>query len=326
MDEFERIDAFLEAFSLRSSPFGPGDDAAVLPPTTRQQVVTTDAVVEGVHFSRRAFRLSDVGHKALAVNLSDVAAMGATPTWALCALQLPGDVSVRDLRELSAGMAALAAAHGVSLVGGNVTRASQLSVTVTAAGEIPSGRRALTRAGARPGHRVYVSGPLGSASAGVEVLAEAMREARAGAPVRVERDWEALVLAQRSPAPHVRWGLEAARFASAGIDVSDGLVQDLSHVCAASGVGMALESGALPVLEALLRWCDSEREVHRHALAGGEDYVLAVTVPPLRAAAFERHLSQLGYGAFPIGVVTRSRGVIVDGAPFKGRQGFQHFS
>ncbi len=326
MTEFERIAAFLEAFSLRPSPAGPGDDAALLPSTKHQQVLTTDAVVEGVHFSRQTFRLADVGHKALAVNLSDVAAMGAKPTWALCALQLPRDVSDKDLRALSSGMAALAAAHGVSLIGGNVTKAQQLSVTVTLAGEVPLGRRAMTRSGARPGHRVYVSGPLGSASAGLEVLSRAKPQPASAGPVKVEPQWDALVLAQRTPAPHVRWGLEAARFASAGIDVSDGLVQDLGHVCEASGVGMALETGALPVLEALLLWCASEKHVHRHALTGGEDYVLAVTVPPSRARAFEERLSAVGQGAFPIGVVTRTRGLTVDGRELRGPLGYQHFS
>ena len=325
MNEFERIAAFLEAFSLRPSPAGPGDDAALLPPTKHRQVVTTDAVVEGVHFSRQTFRLADVGHKALAVNLSDVAAMGAKPTWAVCALQLPGDFSDKDLRALSSGMAALAAAHGVSLIGGNVTKAQQLSVTVTLAGEIPLGRREMTRSGARPGHRIYVSGPLGSASAGLEVLSAAKRETSARGPVKVDPQWEALVLAQRSPSPHVRWGLEAARFASAGIDVSDGLVQDLGHVCEASGVGMALQTGALPVLEALLLWCASEKHVHRHALTGGEDYVLAVTVPPSRTREFEQRLSAVGQGAFPIGVVTRTRGLTVDGRELKGPGGYQHF-
>jgi thiamine-monophosphate kinase len=326
MTEFERIAAFLEAFSLRPSPAGPGDDAALLPPTKHQQVLTTDAVVEGVHFSRQTFRLADVGHKALAVNLSDVAAMGAKPTWALCALQLPRDVSDKDLRALSSGMAALAAAHGVSLIGGNVTKAQQLSVTVTLAGEVPLGRRAMTRSGARPGHRVYVSGPLGSASAGLEVLSRAKPQPSSRGPLKVDPEWEALVLAQRSPSPHVRWGLEAARFASAGIDVSDGLVQDLGHVCEASEVGMALETGALPVLESLLLWCASEKHVHRHALTGGEDYVLAVTVPPSRARAFEERLSAVGQGAFPIGVVTRTRGLTVDGRELRGPLGYQHFS
>lgn len=323
MNEFQRIDAFLEAFSRKPAPFGPGDDAAVLPPTKREQVVTTDALVEGVHFSRRTFTFGQVGHKALAVNLSDVAAMGAKPTWALCALQLPDDVSDKDLRELSAGMAALAAAHGVSLVGGNVTRGLQLSVTMTVAGEIPQGRRPMTRSGARPGHRVYVSGPLGSASAGLEVLSRAKRDAKG--KLLVEKTWEALVLAQRSPSPHVRWGIEASRFASSAIDVSDGLVQDLGHVCEASGVGMTLDSGALPVLEALLLWAETEQHVHQHALTGGEDYVLAVTVPPSRVTAFEQHLQKLGHGAFPIGAVTRTGGLVVDGVPFTGHGGFQHF-
>ncbi|MCA2981693.1 MAG: thiamine-phosphate kinase [Myxococcaceae bacterium] len=326
MDEFARIETFLEAFPRRAAPAGPGDDAAVLPPCPRQQVVTTDSLVEGVHFSRRTFRFSDVGHKALAVNLSDVAAMGARPTWALCALQLPEDVGASDLRQLGTGMAALAAVHGVALVGGNVTRSMQLAITLTVAGEVPAGRRPITRAGARPGHLVYVSGPLGSASAGLEALTYGVREVTHRGPVTVDRAWDALVLAQRRPSPHVRWGLEASRFASAGIDVSDGLLADLGHLCAASGVGMALETGALPVLEALLLFAESEAKVHQYALAGGEDYVLAVTVPPSRAAAFERRLAKVGAGAFCIGVVTRDTSLTVDGATWKGARGFQHFT
>jgi thiamine-monophosphate kinase len=223
-------------------------------------------------------------------------------------------------------MSALASAHGVSLIGGNVTRALQLSITVTLAGEIPAGRRPITRAGARPGHLLYVSGPLGSASAGLEVLTDGKREATKKGPVKVDKRWEALALAQRMPSPHVRWGLEASRFVSAGIDVSDGLLADLGHVCAASGVGMALHSGALPVLEALLRFAGSEKRVHAHALTGGEDYVLAVTVPRARAVAFERRLRRLGFGAFPIGVVTKDQRLTVDGAVWRGGRGFQHFS
>lgn len=326
MNEFDRIETFLEAFSRRPSPAGPGDDAAVLPPTSRQQVVTTDSLVEGVHFSRRTFRFSDVGHKALAVNLSDIAAMGAKPTWALCALQLPEDVSTADLRNIASGMSALAAVHGVSLIGGNVSRSLQLSLTITLAGEIPSGRRPITRAGARPGHVIYVSGPLGSASAGLEALTDGKREVTKKGPVTVDKVWEALVLAQRAPSPHVSWGLEAARFVSSGIDVSDGLLADLGHVCAASGVGMAIETGALPVLEALLLFAESEQHVHTHALTGGEDYVLAVTVPRSRSQAFEKHMSRLGFGAFPIGLVTKAKGLTVDGQPWRGGRGFQHFT
>ncbi|MDX2008713.1 MAG: thiamine-phosphate kinase [Myxococcaceae bacterium] len=326
MNEFDRIETFLEAFSRRPSPEGPGDDAAVVPASSRTQVVTTDSLVEGVHFSRRTFRFSDVGHKALAVNLSDIAAMGARPTWALCALQLPEDVSTSDLRQIASGMSALASAHGVALIGGNVARSLQLSITVTAAGEIPKGRKAITRAGARPGHVVYVSGPLGSASAGLEALTDGKREATKKGPVTVDKAWEALVLAQRTPSPHVRWGLEASRFVSAGIDVSDGLLADLGHLCAASGVGIAVETGALPVLEALLSFAESEKLVHTHALTGGEDYVLAVTVPKARAAAFERHMARLGYGAFPIGEVTKARELTVDGQRWRGGTGFQHFT
>jgi thiamine-monophosphate kinase len=157
------------------------------------------------------------------------------------------------------------------------------------------------------------------------VLSSAPRDPEAEGPVVVDKEWDALVLAQRMPFPHVRWGLEAARFASAGIDVSDGLIQDLGHVCEASRVGASLESASLPVLEALLRWSQSPDAVRAHALTGGEDYVLAVTVPPSRVLAFEHHMSNVGSGAFPIGRVIAKRGVFVDGTPFRGTRGFQHF-
>jgi len=272
VNEFELIDAFVEAFDVPPAPLGPGDDCAVLPPSRATTCVTTDALVEGVHFTRRAFSFEDVGHKALAVNLSDLAAMGARPRWMVCALGLPKDVTVTELRAVARGMAALAKVHGVQLLGGNVTSALQLSLTLTVSGELPRGRRALVRSGARPGDVLYVSGMLGDAAAGVELFA-------AHRPVP-----RALALAQRRPSPHLAWALAAAPFASAAIDVSDGLLQDLGHVCRASRVGADLEREALPLSAALRRACSPERALHL-ALTGGEDYVLLVSVPERRAAA-----------------------------------------
>src|SRR5687768_14335049 len=150
---------------------GPGDDAAVVAGSRNERlVVTTDAVVEGVHFSRAYSTPADIGHRALAVNLSDLAAMGATPRWALLSLMLPGAIREADVEELVDGLAALAGRYGVSVVGGNITRTDgPLIVDVTAAGEVAP-RKWLTRAGARAGDEIWVSGALGGAAAGLEML------------------------------------------------------------------------------------------------------------------------------------------------------------
>lgn len=310
MNEFDLIDAFVSEFPRLPSPAGPGDDAAVLPPSRRSGVVTTDALVEGVHFTRRTFSWADVGHKALAVNLSDVAAMGAEPTWMTVALGLPDDVGARELRSVARGMAALARVHRVGLVGGNVTRAAQLSLTLTVAGALPG--RPLLRDGGRAGDRLYLSGPVGDAAAGLEVLQDGARG----------RARSSLVAAQRRPAPHLAFARVARRFARAGIDVSDGLAQDLEHVCHASGVGAALDASALPVSDAARAWA-GDRALAL-ALRGGEDYVLLVAVPPRRVAAFEEALAGAGLAAHPIGALEAAPGLRLDGRALHGPLGFQH--
>ncbi|GMU59713.1 MAG: thiamine-monophosphate kinase [Myxococcaceae bacterium] len=311
MNEFELIDAFVAAFHPPPPPLGPGDDCAVLPPARGLTCVTTDALVEGVHFTRRTFSFEDIGHKALAVNLSDLAAMGAEPQWALCALGLPGGVNAKELRAVARGMAALAKVHGVELLGGNVTRARELSLTLTVGGVVPHGRRPLLRSGARPGDVLYASGFLGDAAAALHLASH-----RRPVP-------HALALAQRRPSPHLAWSLAAAPFASSAVDVSDGLVQDLGHVCAASSAGADLGREALP-LSPTLREAVPAPFAQRLALAGGEDYVLLVSVPARRATAFERALEKRRLDVHRIGRISEVPGVRVDGLPFRGPGGFQH--
>lgn len=304
MNEFERIETFVAQFERVAAPFGPGDDAAVL----EGSCVTVDAVVENVHFTRPAFSLEDIGHKALAVNLSDLAAMGARPTWALCALGLPADFSDANLRALGRGMGELARVHGVSLIGGNVTSSPVLSVTVTVSGTL--GKKPLLRSGAKLGDVVFVSGPLGLASAGLEVL------------TRKAEGFERLTAAQKRPVPHLAWARAAAGFASAGIDVSDGLLQDLAHLAKASKVAIDIDNLAVHV--DLFKWSGSVEAARAHALTGGEDYVVAVTVPKTRVAAFEAAMTQAGFGAFEVGRVKRGSGVTVDGERGPAKRGFQH--
>lgn len=261
--EFDLIQRFLACFPRARVPVGPGDDCAVLAPSKRALCVTTDAVVEDVHFTRATFSPADIGHKALAVNLSDLAAMGAVPRWFVCALALPRDFPPRELSALGRGMAALAKAHRISLVGGNFTSAREVSVTLTVTGELS--HPPLLRTGARPGDLLYVSGTLGDARLGLQQLQAGVRR---GAAVK----------RQRRPEPRIALGQVAARFASAGMDVSDGLAQDLGHLCAASRVGVALDLERLPLSPAVRSALGPEG-----ALQGGEDYELLLAVPPTRA-------------------------------------------
>ncbi|MBU8898999.1 thiamine-phosphate kinase [Corallococcus sp. H22C18031201] len=306
--EFELIQRFLSHFPRARVPVGPGDDCAVLAPSREATCVTTDATVEDVHFTRATFSAADIGHKALAVNLSDLAAMGATPRWFVCALALPRDYPPRELSALARGMATLARAHRIALVGGNFTSAREVSVTLTVTGSLA--RAPLLRSGARPGDALYVSGTLGDARLGFQQL---QRGVTRGSAVR----------RQRRPEPRVALGRIASRFASAGMDVSDGLAQDLGHLCEASRVGVRMELERLPLSPAVRAALGPEG-----ALAGGEDYELLLAVPPSRERAFERACARAGERVTRIGELTRERGWVVLNAA--GRcvppaPGFDHF-
>ncbi len=310
--EFELIRRY---FSSGGAPrddvrLGVGDDAAVLAQRPGcELVIATDTVVDGVHFpSGSAGRC--VGHRALAVNLSDLAAMGAEPAWALLALTLPA-VDEAWLGEFATAFDGLARQHGVAWIGGDTTR-GPLAATVTACGWVPAGQ-ALTRSGARAGDGIFVSGSPGDAAAGLALL---QRRLEAGAEAR-----EALVRRFLLPEPRVALGQRLRGVASACIDVSDGLVGDLTRLCEASGVGCEVDAAALPLSPAL-------REAARTgaralALQGGDDYELLFTVPAARQGA----LASLA-GVTRIGVVTERPGVRVSGAPEAGGtgHGYDHFA
>ena len=303
---------------------GPGDDAAVMAPVRNERlVVTTDAVVEDVHFSRESSSPRDIGHKALAVNLSDLAAMAATPRWALVSLILPGGWLVSDVESLIDGLAALAACHGVSVVGGNLTRTDgPLVVDVTAGGEVGP-RRWLTRAGARPGDDVWVSGTIGGATAGLEMLrSEGL--AHPPDPGCIER--------HRRPTPRVRLGVAMGRgrAARAAMDLSDGLADGLTQMASASGCGVRLDGRALPIDRAAVAWWESRGvDPIPAALSAGDDYELLFAVPKRGAGRLRNVVRRVANPPLTrIGVFTQERaGLVVtrEGREDPIPKGYEHF-
>ena len=301
---------------------GPGDDAAVVEPQRRTlDVLTTDAQVEGVHFDHRFMPPDAIGHRALAVNLSDLAAMGARPRVALLSLVLPGALDVSVVDGLMDGMLRVADAHRVAIVGGNISRSpGPMMIDVTAVGSIGR-RRVLTRRGARPGDIVYVTGTIGDAAAGLESL-------RAGADVQVGPTEQRFLY----PEARVRAGMLLAsnRAATACMDLSDGLADGVRQIAEASGVGIAIDAERLPVTEDVRRWHETHgRRPLDAALAGGDDYELLFTVRPThqgRLRAVKRLLGTLPLTR--IGVVTRDRAIIVTYADGVRElpPGFEHFS
>lgn len=298
---------------------GIGDDAAVLAvPAGMELAVAVDTMVEGVHFlpGQAPF---DLGWKALAVNLSDLAAMGALPAWALLALTLPtawtGAERVAFVDGFAEGFAALARTHGVALVGGDTT-GGPLAMSVTAHGFVSPGQ-AITRAGAQVGDAVLVTGTLGDAVAALHLLREG--KAQAGDSALLER--------MHRPTPRVAAGLALRGRAHACQDISDGLVADLGHICTASGVGAVIDVDALP-RSAALRARFGEVTARDFALACGDDYELVFTAPAAAVEAICGGLAGLG-GATRIGRIVAGAGVRVHDAQGRdvtpAHRGWDHF-
>lgn len=307
---------------------GIGDDCALLqPPPGMQLAVTADTLNVGVHFVEGAAP-ADIGWKALAVNLSDLAAMGAAPAWCLLSLSLPAPDEAWVDGFLD-GFLVLAAAHGVALVGGDTTR-GPLSIGVTAHGLLAPGQ-ALRRSGASAGDDVWVSGELGDAAAALAL----MSGGKEGAPLSPAADPAGVRARLDRPQPRVALGRALVGIASACIDVSDGLLADLGHVAAASGVAARINVDALPVSPALAELALAEpvlaQELRRTLQAtGGDDYELCFTAPPERRDAVAAAAAQAGVPATRIGSLHAGSGVqAVDaqGAPWAPpRAGYVHFS
>ncbi|WP_312867973.1 thiamine-phosphate kinase [Amycolatopsis pithecellobii] len=285
---------------------GPGDDGAIVATADGRVVVSTDVLVEGVHFRLDWSTPEQVGRKAVAVNLADIAAMGAVPTSVLVGLACPRDTPADLAKGIADGMWAEASAAGAGLVGGDVVQADQLVLSITALGDL-RGRPPVTRSGARPGDIVAVSGRLGWAAAGLAVLHRGFRS-----PVTVAN-------AQRYPEPDYPAGPAAAEAgATAMIDVSDGLLADLGHIAEQSNVGIDIRVDQLDVNRRLVEVGQALGADPLHwVLTGGEDHALAATFPSF---------ADLPEGWRRIGSVTMpDSGVTVDGKPYEQETGWEHW-
>ncbi len=289
---------------------GIGDDAAVIAgdPLT---VVTQDLLVDGVHFRRATSTLADIGHKAIAVNLSDVAAMGATPVAVFIGLGLPSDAGLdaEDVDALYAGMEALAALHGVTIAGGDITRAPALVVAVTALGHMPVGVAPVLRSTACPGDVLCVTGTLGAGAAGLLLLDQP--ELAAGIA-----EADALRAASRRPTPRVAAGQHlAAGGVSAMMDCSDGLALDVSRLAAASHVRVEIDLETLPVAAGVTRVAQAAgRAPDLLAATGGDDYELIVTAPEavvLQMAALDVPLTRVGRVVAGTGIALHRDGTTI---------------
>lgn len=317
--ETELIQRYFVSAPRRSDVvIGIGDDGAVLrPPAGQDLVVSVDTLIEGVHFPQRTEPIV-VGHKALAVNLSDLAAMGAEPAWATLALTLP-QADETWLKGFSLGLSRLAQRHQIDLIGGDLTR-GPLSITIQVIGLLPAGT-AIRRDGARPGELIFVTGTIGDAGLGLA--------ATQGVVELDDKDLEHSLARLNRPSPRVAAGLQLRGLASAAIDISDGLATDLERILTASGIGARLELADVPLSAAARAAFRSEIDWKR-VLAAGDDYELLFTVPAEHAAAMEKRFLELDCSPTQIGYIEKQPGLryTLHGAPYalNGAQGYDHFA
>jgi thiamine-monophosphate kinase len=294
--EFDLIrEFFTRPVADKNVSLGIGDDAALLDiPSGHELAITTDTLVNGRHFPENALPY-DIGWKALAVNLSDLAAMGAEARWVTLAITFP-DYDEKFLRDFSRGFFALAGQENISLIGGDTTR-GPLAVTVTAMGLVPRGK-ALRRDGAQVGDDIYVSGTVGDAGLGLRIVLEQWPEIL---PPEIE---DFALSRLHRPTPRIGLGLRLRGMASAALDISDGLAQDLGHILQASGVGAEIDLQCLPKSAALQGIDSAFADVL--ALTSGDDYELLFTAPDNARAEIEK----LSPACTRIGRITDSGGLI----------------
>ena len=308
---------------------GIGDDAAVTALSPGMQLLTsTDMLVEDVHFRRVWHDPYRLGRKSLAVSISDIAAMGGVPRWALLSLAIPPDISLEFLDAFTRGFLAMATEQGVALIGGDTCSSrAGLTISVTIMGE-QEPERILRRSGARPDDDIWVTGTLGDAALGLELL----EKGEASSPVTAE-ERELLISRLLDPSPRAAAGraLAEAGIVSAMIDVSDGLVADFGHIAEQSACGGTIRLDTLPLSPAFRTALLSRPSSHHDlALAGGEDYELAFTAPAANREKIVQLMKKCGIDARPVGIVTALPGVTVvfaDGSTYAPQnKGYNHFT
>ncbi|MBT1443391.1 thiamine-phosphate kinase [Shewanella sp. JM162201] len=325
MKEFQLIDQYFcgRGPQRRDVKHGIGDDCALVQPSENKQLaISCDTLVEGVHFfaDMPAWAL---GYKALAVNLSDLAAMGAEPAWFTLGLSLPS-VDEAWLAGFSEGLFEAAEYYGIALIGGDTTQSPVKVIAVTVNGQVPEGK-ALTRFGARSGDWIYVTGTLGDSALGLDLL-RGRQQAQPNQKVAPEHS-EFLIERHYRPTPRVLAGQALRGLASAAIDLSDGLVSDIGHILNASNVGATIEVDKLP-LSAAMKESVALEEALGYALTGGEDYELLFTVPEAQRGALEIALAHAGVKFVRIGQISAGGGLKLsfNGQPFAPvNKGFEHF-
>ncbi|SMN01862.1 Thiamine-monophosphate kinase [uncultured Candidatus Thioglobus sp.] len=289
MNEFDLIEKYFNWYSGLDAS-GVGDDCAIVSVGTKQHIATTvDTLIEGVHFPKNT-SAEDIAYKVLAVNLSDLAAMGATPLYFTLALTLP-NIDEQWLEEFSSELKSLAQQYNIRLVGGDTTKGA-LSITINVTGTVAKSK-ALLRSGAKLGDEIFVSNTLGDA-------------ALAWRQIQAEKTPSKALLAQfNRPKPQIELGQALAGVANSCIDISDGLEQDLSHILSRSNVGAKITLDALPLSADVAKYI-SKTQDWCIALAGGDDYELCFTVPKSRLDALEVIQDELGINLSKIGVITKS--------------------
>jgi thiamine-monophosphate kinase len=307
-----------------SVPLGIGDDAAaILSSPKKYLLLTTDSLLERVHFDLAYSSYSQIGYKAAAVNISDIAAMGGAPRYFLISLGLTGRQKVADLDQLYRGIEKGSREAGMDLIGGNTTYSKELFfISLTVVGEVAK-KEMVTRAGARVGDALYVTGTLGNAAAGLDILKKGVD------PKRFPE------LVGRYRAPRARWRegrlLAKDRIATAMIDLSDGLTSDLGHLAEQSGVGAELDLGRIPVASSLRRYASQNGgDPIRYALDGGEEYELLFSVPEEKIKMLENRIERGAIDARRIGVIQNKKKGLTARSP-EGRLtriapgGYDHF-
>lgn len=316
MDEFELIRQFFSHAALdHNVRLGVGDDGAVLVPEPGRDIIAVvDTVVDNVHFPSE-LDAADVGYRVMAVNLSDIAAMGGRPRWATLALTL-ASANATWLQQFSDGLFAAADEFGVALVGGDTTRGQQLVISVQLLGDVPA-KRAITRSGARAGDDIYVSGTLGDAAGGLRLLQQ-------GCTVDPAR----LLNRFRRPVARIGLGQSLVGVATAAIDISDGLIGDLGKLLESSASAATIELSMVP-LSAELRAAFGDKQALQIALTGGDDYELCFTADPRKAMTLQQLATSHGLMLSKIGVVETGKGLqcLQKGEPVEiADSGYLHFS